>query len=272
MFKSKISIVTISFNQSKFLEECINSVIRQNYENLEYIVVDGGSKDNSREIISKYKDQIKVIFQETNTGPADALNLGFKISKGELCGYINSDDFLLKNSLEKVNDYFIKYPNVDLIYGNGVIVDETSLFKRRMISRDFNLNSYRFGRGLICQQSTFFRKKVFEKVNGFNKDNFRSWDFEFFADAYNSKFKVKRVEDTFGAFRIYSDSISGDPDKTLSLKTHKRLFYKYYNREKNTYDKLIALIFYFFDRLINPLVCLNRIKDKIKSKRNIKIE
>ena len=93
MFKNKISIVTISFNQSKFLEECINSVIRQNYENLEYIVVDGGSKDNSREIISKYKDQIKVIFQETKTGPADALNLGFKISKGELCCYINSDDF-----------------------------------------------------------------------------------------------------------------------------------------------------------------------------------
>ena len=272
MFKSKISIVTISFNQSKFLEECINSVIRQNYENLEYIVVDGGSKDNSREIISKYKDQIKVIFQETNTGPADALNLGFKISKGELCGYINSDDFLLKNSLEKVNDYFIKYPNVDLIYGNGVIVDETSLFKRRMISRDFNLNSYRFGRGLICQQSTFFRKKVFEKVNGFNKDNFRSWDFEFFADAYNSKFKVKRVEDTSGAFRLYPDSISGDPDKTLSFKTHKRLFFKYFNREKNAYDKIVAKIFYFFDRVINPLVHLNRIKDKIKSKRNIKIE
>ena len=89
----------------------------------------------------------------------ERLNLGFNNSTGELCGYINSDDFLLKNSLEKVNDYFIKYPNVDLIYGNGVIVDETSLFKRRMISRDFNLNSYRFGRSLICQQSTFFRKK-----------------------------------------------------------------------------------------------------------------
>ena len=272
MFKNKISIVTISFNQSKFLEECINSVIRQNYENLEYIVVDGGSKDNSREIISKYKDQIKIIFQKTNTGPADALNLGFKISKGELCGYINSDDFLLKNSLEKVNDYFIKYPNVDLIYGNGVIIDETSLFKRRMFSRYFNLNSYRFARSLICQQSTFFRKKVFDKINGFNKDNSNSWDFEFFADAYNSKFKVKRVEDTFGAYRIYPDSITGNPDKTLRRKTNKRLFFKYFNREKNTYDKLMTLIFYFFDRLINPLVQLNRIKDKIKSKRNIKIE
>ena len=144
MFKNKISIVTISFNQSKFLEECINSVIRQNYENLEYIVVDGGSKDNSREIISKYKDQIKIIFQETNTGPADALNLGFNNSTGELCGYINSDDFLLKNSLEKINNYFIKYPNVDLIYGNGVIVEEASFFKRRMISRDFNSNSFKF--------------------------------------------------------------------------------------------------------------------------------
>ena len=269
MIKNKISIVTISYNQAEFLEECINSVINQDYENVEYTVVDGGSTDGSRELILKYKSKIKIIFQKNNTGPADALNVGFKKATGQICGYINSDDFLLKDSLMKINNVFNKNPDLDLIFGNGIIVDENSFFKKRMISRNFDLNMYKYGRSLICQQSTYFRKKVFDEMKGFNAENWRSWDFEFFIDAYKSKFKMKKINDAYGAFRIYPFSITGSPDKSLNIKNHEKIFIKYFNRKKNIYDKIISKIFYFIDRLLNPIVLFYRISDLIKSKKNI---
>ena len=272
MIKNKISIITISYNQVNFLEETINSVINQNYDNTEYIIVDGGSTDGSRELILKYKDKLKIIFQEKNTGPADALNVGFKKATGQICGYINSDDFILKDSLMKVNNVFNKIPDLDLIFGNGILVDENSFFKKRMISRNFDLNMYKYGRSSICQQSTYFKKKVFDEIKGFNAENWRSWDFEFVADAYKSKFKMKKINDVYGAFRIYSFSISGSPDKSLSIKNHERLFIKYFNRKKNIYDMLISKFFYFIDRLLNPIVFFNRLRDLINSKKNIKVD
>ena len=272
MIKNKISIVILSYNQVNFLEETINSVINQNYDNTECIIVDGGSMDGSRELILKYKDKIKIIFQEKNTGPADALNVGFKNATGHIFGYINSDDFILKDSLIKVNIIFNEDPDLDLIFGNGIIVDENSFFKKRMISRSFNLNKYKYGRSLICQQSTFFKKKVFDEVKGFNAENNRSWDFELFADIYKSKFNVKKINDTYGAFREYPLSITGSSDKSLSIKNHERLFIKYFNRKKNIYDKLISKFFYFMDRLLNPIVLFNRISDLIKSRKNIKVD
>ena len=272
MIKNKISIVILSYNQVNFLEETINSVINQKYDNTEYVIVDGGSTDGSRELILKYKDKLKIIFQEKNTGPADALNIGFKKATGQICGYINSDDFILKDSLMKVNNVFNKNPDLDLIFGSGVLVDENSFFKKRMISRNFDLNMYKYGRSFICQQSTYFKKKVFDEIKGFNAENWRSWDFEFVADAYKSKFKMKKINDTYGAFRIYPFSITGSQDKSLSIKNHERLFIKYFNRKKNIYDKIISKISYFIDRLLNPIVLFYRISDLIKSKKNIKVD
>jgi len=272
MIKNKISIVILSYNQVNFLEESINSVINQKYDNTEYVIVDGGSTDGSRELILKYKDKLKIIFQEKNPGPADALNVAFKKTTGEICAYISSDDFILKDSLMKVNNVFNKNPDLDLIFGNGVLVDENSFFRKRLISRYFDLNMYKYERSLICCQSTFFRKKVFDEIKGYNSENWRSWDFEFVADACKSKFKMKKINDVYGAFRIYPLSITGSPDKSLSIKNHKRLFIKYFNRKKNIYDMLISKFFYFVDRLLNPIVLFNRISDLIKSRKNIKVD
>ena len=272
MIKNKISIVILSYNQVNFLKETIDSVINQNYDNTEYIIVDGGSTDGSRDLILKYDKDLKIIFQEKNNGPADALNIGFKNSTGEICGYINSDDFYLKNILIKVNNIFNKDPSLDLIYGNGIIVDENSIFVKRMISRNFNLNMYKYGRSLICQQSTFFKKKVFDKIKGFNVENNRSWDFEFVADAFKAKFKIKNVNETYGCFRIYPLSITGSSNKSLSIKTHERLFFKYFDRKRNFLDLVISKLFYFFDKVINPIAINNKITDLIKSKKKIKID
>ena len=95
----KISIVTISYNQGSFLKECLSSVASQNFKDYEHIVVDDGSTDGSREIILNFKNKVIPVFKE-NSGPADSLNAGFKIARGEIFGYINSDDYFLQNTLQ----------------------------------------------------------------------------------------------------------------------------------------------------------------------------
>ena len=107
----KVSIVTISYNQCEFLEQALVSVLDQDYHNIEYIVIDAGSTDGSREIIQKHHHRIdKVIFEE-DEGPADGLNKGFSIASGHIYGFLNSDDFLLPGVISKVVDTFKKQPN-----------------------------------------------------------------------------------------------------------------------------------------------------------------
>ena len=126
MASPKISIVTISYNQGSFLKECLSSVASQNFKDYEHIVVDDGSTDESREIILNFKDKVIPVFKE-NSGPADSLNTGFKIARGEIFGYINSDDYLLQNTLHDVDKLFNEFRDFDVIYGNGYI-----LFYKRM--------------------------------------------------------------------------------------------------------------------------------------------
>src|SRR6056297_1925233 len=101
----KFSIVTISYNQVEFLSQCIDSVFSQDVEDLEYIIVDPGSTDGSRELIEAYSDRIVKVF-EKDKGPADGLNKGFDVATGDVYGFINSDDYLLPGALRSVSDYF----------------------------------------------------------------------------------------------------------------------------------------------------------------------
>ena len=94
MHYPKISIVTVSFNSAQYIEDGILSILEQGYPALEYIIVDGGSTDGTREIIDKYRDRITKIIYEPDNGPAEALNKGFKLATGEIMGWLNSDDRL----------------------------------------------------------------------------------------------------------------------------------------------------------------------------------
>ena len=114
ILSTKISIITPSFNQSRFLEESILSVLNQNYSNLEYLLIDGFSTDRSIEIIKKYQEKIKFWVSEKDNGQSQAINKGFKKATGEIIAWLNSDDILLPNTLHAVEDFFLKNPTVDL--------------------------------------------------------------------------------------------------------------------------------------------------------------
>jgi hypothetical protein len=177
----------------------------------------------------------------------------------------------LQNTLHDVDTLFNATNNFDVIYGNGYIVDSNSYYTRKMISKTFSMKDYFYGRSKICQQATFFKKKAYIDVGGFNIENNSSWDFELFADMYKKKYNFKKVNNFLGAFRIYSGSMTGSKDKTKRDAQYIRLQKKYFEKEKNNFDLLLTKMFYFIDRIFNLKLFINKITDIYKVKKKIKI-
>ena len=121
--EGRVSIVTISFNQASFLEECVLSVLSQKANDVEYIVVDPGSTDASRDILQRYADRIDTRILEPDHGPADGLNKGFAAGSGDIFGYINADDRYVAGAIEFVRTFFLENPAVDVLCGAIRIID-----------------------------------------------------------------------------------------------------------------------------------------------------
>lgn len=204
----KISIVTPSFNQGKFLEETIRSVLMQGYPNLEYIIIDGGSSDNSVEIIRKYERWISAWVSEPDQGQADAINKGFSRSTGAILGWLNSDDLLYPGSIKRVVEMFSSNDDVDMIYGDvsyGAALGN--------IEREIHGSQLDFGEMLrtlrvdVPQQGCLWRRSVFEKVGGLNPRWHVVLDQEFFLRVA-SKCKLLYLHETLGFFRDHELSKS----------------------------------------------------------------
>jgi glycosyltransferase involved in cell wall biosynthesis len=210
----KISIVTISFNQGAFLEEAIASVLNQRGVDLEYIIVDPGSTDNSREIIKKYESRIHKIVFEKDKGPGDGLNKGFAHATGDILGFLNADDVLYPGALAEALDYFKKNPDLDVLSGHGYVIDETGkkvhkLFSNKLSSSRFSKQRYAIGYSIVVQPSTFFKKEIFIKTGGFDNSYRIMWDGALVVDFMNLKAKFKVAPKFWSGFRIYSNSITG---------------------------------------------------------------
>ena len=224
----KISIVTLSFNQAIYLEECINSVLKQSYGNWELIIIDPGSTDSSREIAEKFANldpRISLVFEKDN-GPSDGLNKGFKKATGEVVGCLNSDDFYNQGTFSEVASAFTKYVDADCIYSHGMILKSGKL--RFQSSDRFNVNRYFTNRGLVIQQSTFFRNsRIIQGKVLFNVENRTSWDGEFLVDLASIGANFRKVRGNWGVFRIYDESITGS--QRLQIQTrqdHSRILKK----------------------------------------------
>lgn len=205
----KISIVTINFNQSKYIENAIQSVINQSYKNYEYIIIDGGSVDNSVEIIKKYQQHLHCWVSEKDSGPADALNKGFEKATGDLFFYLNSDDQLVKGAFEKIINYVRRYPSFDIYYGHGIMNDLIIKSKYSHYSDIWNTNFFLNGKISVFQPSTFIRKDIFKSTNGFNIKNTTCWDAELLVDCALKSAKFKRTNEFYSEFTLHSNSITG---------------------------------------------------------------
>ena len=204
----KISVVTISFNQAQYLRECIESVLSQDYKNVEYIVVDPGSTDGSREIIESYGDRIIRIF-EKDKGPADGLNAGFSRATGDIFYFINSDDYVLPDAFSSAISQFAGNPNLDVLLGAGIEVDAAGAKVKSYYPSSVSPEAYVNGAVTLFQQGMFFRSSAFKRAAGFNPLNRSSWDGELLLTFMLLKLCLKRIMTPYAVFRIYPESITG---------------------------------------------------------------
>jgi len=260
----KVSIVTLSFNQAEFLERAIQSVLEQDYDDIEYIVVDPGSTDGSRDIIEKYRDRIAVVLDQPDKGPPDGLNNGFAAATGDIYAYMNADDAFLPGAIKEAVAAFERHQNADIVVGHGFIVDKAGAVIRRFRSAPFTPWRFAHGAAVVMQQSTFFRASAYKATNGFNIDNRTSWDAELLLDMGLAGARVKIVDRNWSLFTIHEDSISGSQRMAdESLVNHRRYFALVMGREQRPSDRYCFTYARVLRWLMDPLGVAQKITDKL---------
>jgi glycosyltransferase involved in cell wall biosynthesis len=205
----KLSIVTISFNQLGYLRECLNSVLSQKTHQVEFIVVDPGSTDGSREFLEAHRDCIDHLIFEPDKGPADGLNRGFAVATGTHGYFINSDDFLLPGAVSRLRNFWERNPTANLGLCEAWLVDRRSRPLRRLRPSRISPTRILDGRSVTVQQGISFSMDLFRKVGGFQNENRSSWDTELLYDFALSGARVAYGRERIGAFRLHSDSLTG---------------------------------------------------------------
>lgn len=208
----RVSIVTISYDQSEYLARTVESVLTQDHADIDYIVVDAGSTDGSREYLEGVGDpRIRTIF-ESDQGPADGLNKGFRAASGEIVGAVNSDDYLLPGSVSRIVRCFER-SHADVVYGNGIVVDREGDDLYRYISAPFDLRSLVYGAVPVMQPGSFVRRRWVDRVS-FNEGNRTCWDAEYLVDLALAGARIIHAEEDFSAFRLHDASITGSSQQS----------------------------------------------------------
>lgn len=197
-----ISIVTCSFEQGRYLDAAIRSVLDQRYPALEYIVVDGGSTDDSVEIIRRHESALASWVSEPDRGQTDALIKGFARATGDIFGWLCSDDLLLPGALHAVNDYFEAHPDVMAAYGDAIWIDGEGRFlrpkKEAFFSRFVLLHDHNY----VPQPSMFWRRQLYEAVGGLDPRFDLAMDADLW-DRFSEQTRIGRIPRYLSCMRYY---------------------------------------------------------------------
>ncbi len=200
-----VSIVTASYNRGNYIEDTIKSVLLQDYPNIEYIVVDGGSTDNTIDILKRYEGRLKWT-SEKDEGTEDAINKGLRLASGEIFGWLNSDDTYLPGAVTRVVNFFSENPEVKMVYGKGYFSDLSGNIIGVYPTEPFNLKRLAIS-NYICHPATFVRRDVFCEVGGYSLDLRHATDYDLWIRVAQ-RYKVGYLPEFLATFRIHEESKS----------------------------------------------------------------
>lgn len=246
-----ITIVTPSFNQGQFIEETILSVLNQTYKNIQYIIVDGCSSDQTMEVVNKYKDKIDIIIHEKDEGQTDAINKGFKLAKGELVGWINSDDILYANCVEEIVKAYSEKPDGVIYYNQynnkidakGKIIET---YEKKIPNRNYLL-SINYD---VIQPGSFYKTELVRKLGYLNVKNHYCMDLDLWLNLlkYGPIYNVSDCPSS--GFRIWEETKTST-GKEKFLKNIRQVLIsngaEYYSKtvRKTYWDELKVYVKYF---------------------------
>jgi glycosyltransferase involved in cell wall biosynthesis len=260
----KVSVVTLSFNQVAWLERAIRSVVEQDHPDIEYIVVDPGSTDGSRDIIARYRDRIATFIDTPDDGPPDGLNKGFAAATGDIYAYLNADDALLPGAVREAVAVFERHPEIDIVIGHGFIVDGAGKVLRRFRSAPFTPRRFAYGAAVAMQQSTFFRASAFKATKGFNAANRTSWDAELLLDMGLAGARIRVVDAEWSLFALHAASISGSQRMAdESRVNHERYFRMVMGRAPHPLDAVPRWGYRLMRWLGDPVGAWQRLSDRV---------
>ncbi|HRL76706.1 MAG TPA: glycosyltransferase family 2 protein [Candidatus Accumulibacter phosphatis] len=199
---TSISIVTCSYQQGVFLDKTLRSVLEQRYPALEYIVIDGGSTDQSVSVIKRHQQSLAYWISERDKGQTDALIKGFARAKGEVLGWLCSDDLLLPGALAKIGAFFASNPAVEAVYGDSLWMDASGQYLRPKKEGAFFRHAFLFDHNFVPQPSMFWRRRLYDKVGGLDARFDLAMDSDLW-ERFSRHARISHIPEYLSCMRFY---------------------------------------------------------------------
>jgi glycosyltransferase involved in cell wall biosynthesis len=250
------SLVTPSYNQARYIEKTISSILEQHYPELEYFIEDGASTDDTPQILAKYSDHNIHICSQPDTGQANAINRGFEKSQGEIMAWLNSDDILLPGSLMYIAKFFVDHPDVDVVYGHRLLINSDGQMIGKWVLPPHNDDFITWG-DYIPQETMFWRRSIWEKSGAYIDENYQyALDWELILRFREHGAKFVRLPRFIGAFRVYAEQKTSSWTKLGDAEMNK-LRFRCHNRTASWMEiesnikryQHQAWVYYWLDRL-----------------------
>ncbi len=207
MYKPLVTVVTPSFNQGHFIRATIESVLSQDYPNVEYIIMDGGSTDQTAAIVGEYSSRVRFI-SERDRGQSHAINKGFKLASGSIVAWLNSDDIFLPGAISAAANAFTEKPDAGAVYGEGFLIDrEGKITSRFPHTEPLNLWRLVYLSDYILQQTVFFRKEAVEAVGYLDEDLHYVMDWDLLI-RLGKRYPLEYIPNEMGCLREYAEAKS----------------------------------------------------------------